>query len=88
MAVFDEKQEELEHFETRVGIPRGRLAVTMDLARTPWRSSVSTASRASAKPVMDIQMIMKSLSDAKELIQSVMEELRTKAHRRHLRRVV
>jgi hypothetical protein len=29
--------------------------------------------------VMDIQMIMKSLTDAKELIQSVMEELRTKA---------
>ena len=28
------------------------------------------------KPVMDIQIIMKSLTDAKELIQSVMEELK------------
>src|ERR1700722_714606 len=30
MAVFDEKQEELEHYETMMGVPRGRLAVTMD----------------------------------------------------------
>jgi hypothetical protein len=30
------------------------------------------------KPVMDIQIIMKSLTDAKELIQSVMEELKDK----------
>jgi len=30
------------------------------------------------KPVMDIQIIMKSLTDAKELIQSVMEELKEK----------
>ena len=28
------------------------------------------------KPVMDVQLIMKNLTDAKELIQSVMEELR------------
>ena len=31
MPVFDEKQEELEHYETMMGIPRGRLAVTMDM---------------------------------------------------------
>ena len=31
MAVFNEKREELEPFETRMGVPRGRLAVTMDL---------------------------------------------------------
>ena len=30
------------------------------------------------KPMMDIQIIMKSLTDAKELIQSVMEELKPK----------
>jgi len=28
------------------------------------------------KPAMDIQVVMKSLSDAKELIQGVMEELK------------
>ena len=30
MPVFVEKQEELEHYETMMGVPRGRLAVTMD----------------------------------------------------------
>jgi tRNA (Thr-GGU) A37 N-methylase len=64
MPVFEEKREELEHYETMMGVPRGRLAVTMDAITD--------------KPVMDIQIIMKSLSDAKELIQSVMEELKDK----------
>ena len=31
------------------------------------------------KPVMDIQIVMKNLTDAKELIQSVMEELKSKS---------
>ncbi len=31
MPVFEEKREELEHFETMMGVPRGRLAVTMDM---------------------------------------------------------
>jgi len=32
--------------------------------------------RRPGQPVMDVQLIMKNLTDAKELIQSVMEELR------------
>jgi hypothetical protein len=84
MAVFDEKQEELQHFETRMGIPRGRLAVTMDLvtdamALVGQHGVYCQSQRWPGKPVMDIQMVMKSLTDAKELIQSVMEELRTNA---------
>jgi hypothetical protein len=84
MNVFEDKQEELEHFETRMGIPRGRLAVTMDLV-TDAMSLIGQhgvycqSQRWPGKPVLDIQMVMKSLNDAKELIQSVMEELRTKA---------
>jgi hypothetical protein len=84
MAVFDDKQEELEHFETRMGIPRGRLAVTMDLvtdamALVGQHGVYCQSQRWPGKPVMDIQMVMKNLTDAKELIQSVMEELRPKA---------
>ena len=30
MPVFDDKRDELEHYETMMGVPRGRLAVTMD----------------------------------------------------------
>src|SRR3981189_2282135 len=84
MAVFDDKQEELEHFETRMGVPRGRLAVTMDLvtdamALVGQHGVYCQSQRWPGKPVMDIQMVMKNLTDAKELIPSVMEELRTKA---------
>jgi hypothetical protein len=83
MAVFNEKQEELEHFETRMGVPRGRLAVTMDLvtdamALIGQHGVYCQSQRWPGKPVMDVQLIMKNLTDAKELIQSVMEELRNK----------
>jgi len=81
MAVFDEKQEELEHYETMMGVPRGRLAVTMDaitdaMALVGQHGVYCQSQRWPGKPVMDIQIIMKSLTDAKELIQSVMEELK------------
>jgi hypothetical protein len=83
MPVFEEKQEELEHYETMMGVPRGRLAVTMDtitdaMALVGQHGVYCQSQRWPGKPVMDIQIIMKSLTDAKELIQSVMEELKTK----------
>jgi len=83
MAVFEEKQEELEHYETMMGVPRGRLAVTMDaitdaMALVGQHGVYCQRQRWPGKPVMDIQIIMKNLTDAKELIQSVMEELKTK----------
>ncbi len=83
MAVFHEKQEELEHFERRLGVPRGRLAVTLDLvtdamALVGQHGVYCQSQRWPGKPVMDVQLIMKNLADAKELIQSVMEELKRK----------
>jgi hypothetical protein len=81
MPVFHEKQEELEHYETMMGLPRGRLAVTMDvitdaMALVGQHGVYCQSQRWPGKPVMDIQIIMKNLTDAKELIQSVMEELK------------
>jgi len=83
MPVFDEKQEELEHYETMMGVPRGRLAVTMDMitdamALVGQHGVYCQSQRWPGKPVLDIQIVMKSLTDAKELIQSVMEELKKK----------
>jgi hypothetical protein len=83
MAVFDEKQDELEHYETMMGVPRGRLAVTMDtitdaMALIGQHGVYCQSQRWPGKPVLDIRMVMKSLTDAKELIQSVMEELKSK----------
>ena len=85
-AVFDEKQEELDHYETMMGVPRGRLAVTMDaitdaMALVGQHGVYCQSQRWPGKPVMDIQIIMKSLTDAKELIQSVMEELKNPRRR-------
>jgi hypothetical protein len=84
MDVFHDKHEELDHFETRMGVPRGRLAVTMDLvtdamALVGQHGVYCQSQRWPGKPVMDVQLIMKNLTDAKALIQSVMEELKSKA---------
>jgi hypothetical protein len=81
MPVFDEKHEELDHYETMMGVPRGRLAVTMDMitdamALVGQHGVYCQSQRGPGKPVMDIQMVMKNLSDSKELIQSVMAELK------------
>ena len=81
MPAFDDKQEELEHYETMMGVPRGRLAVTMDMitdamALVGQHGVYCQSQRWPGKPVMDIQIIMNSLTGAKELIQSVMEELK------------
>jgi hypothetical protein len=59
----------------------GRLAVTMDtitdaMALVGQHGVYCQSQRWPGKPVMDIQLIMKGLTDAKELIQSVMEELK------------
>ena len=64
-----------------MGVPRGRLAVTMDMitdamALVGQHGVDCQSQRWPGKPVMDIQIIMKNLTDAKELIQSVMETLK------------
>jgi hypothetical protein len=81
MSVFEEKREELEKYEFMMGIPRGRLAVTMDLitdamAFVGQHGVYCQSQRWPGKPVMDIQIIMKQLTDAKQLVQSVMQELK------------
>ena len=83
MSVFEEKREELEKYEFMMGVPRGRLAVTMDLitdamAFVGQHGVYCQSQRWPGKPVMDIQIIMKQLAEAKELVQSVMQELKPK----------
>jgi hypothetical protein len=83
MSVFEEKRSELEKYEFMMGVPRGRLAVTMDLitdamAFVGQHGVYCRSQRWPEKPVMDIQVIMKQLADAKELVQSVMQELQAR----------
>ena len=81
MGVFDEKHEELEHYEFRMGVSRGRLAVALDtltdaLTMVRQHGVYCQSARQPGKPAMDIQIVMKGITDAKELIASVMEEIR------------
>jgi hypothetical protein len=81
MSAFNNYRDELEKFEFMMGPARGRLAVTMDIV-TDAMSLIGQhgvycqSQRYPGKPVLDIQLVMKSLTEAKELISSVMEELK------------
>jgi hypothetical protein len=81
MSAFEEYQEELENSEQRFGRDRGRLAVSLDritnaLVLVGQHGVYCTSQRNPTVPAMDLRMIAQELAHAKELIQSVMEELR------------
>jgi hypothetical protein len=83
MNVYQERKEELEKYEFMMGVPRGRLAVTLDvltdaLVLVGQHGVYCQSARQPGKPAMDIQVISKSIADAKELIASVMAELKLK----------
>jgi hypothetical protein len=66
-----------------MGLERGRLAVTLDLLTDALvlagqHGVYCQSARQVGKPAMDIQMIDRCLTDAKELIASVMAELKHK----------
>jgi hypothetical protein len=86
MSAFQEHQEELEHYEQMFGKDRGRLAVSLDritnaLVLVGQHGVYCTSQRNPTVPAMDLRMIAQELTHAKELIQSVMEEIK-KAQRR------
>jgi hypothetical protein len=81
MPAFDEHRDELEHYETMLGPHRGRLAVTLDLLTNALvlvgQHGVYCHTTANPNiPVMDIRIVTREITKAKELIQSVMEGLK------------
>ena len=81
MTVFDDKRDELEKHEMMMGVPRGRLAVALDsltdaLILTGQHGVYCRSNRNPSQPATDLQAVLRSLNDAKELVSSVMEELR------------
>jgi hypothetical protein len=81
MSILDEKRAELDQYELMMGVPRGRLAVALDvltdaLTLVGQHGVYCQSARQPGKPAMDVQIVMKGITDAKELISSVMEELR------------
>ena len=70
-----------------MGIPRGRLAVTLDvltdaLVLVGQHGVYCQSSRRPGTPALDVQLITKSITDAKDLISGVMTELKTANGRR------
>lgn len=85
MSVYDERRRELEQHEFMMGLERGRLAVTMDLLTDALvlvgqHGVYCQSARQAGKPAMDIQMISKCITDAKELVSDVMTELKRKSN--------
>jgi hypothetical protein len=81
MSVFDDHRAELEKYEFMMGTSRGRLAVAMDLLTDALvlagqHGVYCRSNRNASQPATDIQAVLKSLNDAKELVSSVMEEIR------------
>ncbi|HYB61542.1 MAG TPA: hypothetical protein VEH50_08695 [Methylomirabilota bacterium] len=81
MTAFDDHKEELSHYETMMGRHRGRLAVTLDrltnaMVLIGQHAVYCHSSRNPDQPALDVQIVNGELRKAKELIQTVMEELR------------
>lgn len=82
MSVFNKHRDALERHETMMGAPRGRLAVALDLltdslALVGQHGVYCRSERFPGKPRMDIALILEQLDDAKQLVQSAMEEMRS-----------
>ena len=81
MSLLDDKRDDLEKHEFMMGIPRGRLAVTLDLLTDALilvgqHGVYCQSNRQPGKPAIDLQIILDALNSSKELISIVMEELK------------
>jgi len=82
MSIYDDRREDLEKHEFMMGAERGRLAVTLDLLTDALvlvgqHGVYCQSARQAGKPAMDIQMITKCLTDAKELVANVMDRMKS-----------
>ncbi|MGD0578634.1 MAG: hypothetical protein ABSC08_06875 [Bryobacteraceae bacterium] len=80
-AVFADRKEELERAEFELGAEAGRLAVTLDLLTDAMvlvmqHGVYCHSARQPGQPALDIQVIARGIEQAKELVQSVMGQIR------------
>ena len=76
---FEKHRDSLERHETMMGPVRGRLAVALDLltdslALVGQHGVYCRSERFPGQPKMDIALVLEQLADAKELLQSAMQE--------------
>jgi hypothetical protein len=82
-SVFSDHKVELERSEFQMGLEAGRLAVTLDLltdalVMVMQHGVYCQSVRQPGKPAMDIQIVSLQIEQSKELVQSVMDEMRAK----------
>ena len=80
---FDKHRDALEVHETMMGPARGRMAVALDLltdsmALVGQHGVYCQSDRFPGKPRMDIGLVLEQLDDAKQLVQSALEAVRSK----------
>jgi len=80
-SVFVDRKEELERSEFQLGVEAGRLAVTMDvltdaLVLVGQHGVYCQSARQPGKPAMDVQLILQGILQAKELVASVLDQMR------------
>jgi hypothetical protein len=78
---FDKHRDALEVHETMMGTARGRLAVALDLltdslALVGQHGVYCRSDRFIGQPKLDIALVLEHLDDAKQLVQSAMEEIK------------
>ena len=81
MSVFKKHHDALEVHETMMGPARGRLAVALDLvtdsmALVGQHGVYCRSERFPGQPKMDVALVLEQLDDAKQLLQSAMEEIK------------
>ncbi len=81
MSVFEKHRDTLDVHETMMGTSRGRLAVALDLltdslALVGQHGVYCRSERFPGQPKMDVALVIEYLNDAKELLQSAMEEIK------------
>ena len=80
--VFEKHRDTLERHETMMGSSRGRLAVALvlltdSLELVGQHGVYCRSERLPGKPRMDIALVLEQLDDAKQLVQSAMENLKS-----------
>ena len=79
MGALDKHRQALEVHETMMGPDRGRLAVALDLltdalAMIGQHGVYCQSARTPGRPTLDIASVLEQISDAKELVQTVIEQ--------------
>lgn len=80
MSALHHRRDELEKFEFMLGPVRGKLAVSLDMLTDALiligqHGVYCTSQRNPSRPALDLETVLGEINGAKQLIQSVMEEL-------------